>query len=254
MNRGETANIVEIRTPEGIIFPLRLASPVLRGVAFAVDFFCILTIQKCCSILIMFLCVISEDIAFAVSVLLYFSVSILYGIILEFSWNGRTVGKKLLGLRVVDADGLKLRPAQLIIRNLLRAVDVLPGFYMVGGLTSILSPGYQRLGDIAGRTFVVREKHARDLDLSMLQQDKYNSFWSCPYAAAKARAALPPETADLLLKALLRRNSLKPECRTEIYSAIVQYLKEKVKFPQEATDGLSDERYLRNMIDILYRR
>lgn len=248
------ANIVEIRTPEGIVFPLRLASPVLRGIAITLDFFCIMLIQKFCSMLVMLLYVISEDFAFALMVLLYFAVSILYGIILEYAWNGRTLGKKLLGLRVVDADGLKLRSSQVIIRNLLRAVDCLPALYMAGGLSSVLSPYCQRLGDIAARTYVVRDRHARELNLSILQQDKYNSFRSSPCAAAKARAALPPETADLLFKALLRRESLKPECRAGIYSEIVQFLNEKVKFPQEVTDGLSDERYLRNMIDILYRR
>jgi len=226
----------------------------LRGIAFVLDFFCIMVLQKCFYIVIMLFYLLSEDMAYAVSVLSYFIISILYGIVLEFGWNGRTVGKRLLGLRVVDADGLKLRPSQIIIRNLLRVVDMLPGFYLAGGLASILSAHYQRLGDIAGRTLVVRERRAREVDLSMLQQDKYNSFRTCPYAAAKARAALPPEIADLLLKALLRRNSLKPECRTEIYSRIVQYLKGKVKFPQETTDGLSDERYLRNMVDILYKR
>lgn len=248
------ANIVEIRTPEGIVFPLLLASPVLRGIAITIDFFCIMLIQKFCSIIVMLLYVISEDLAFALMVLLYFAVSILYGIIFEYAWNGRTLGKRLLGLRVVDADGLKLRPAQVIIRNLLRTVDCLPALYMVGGLSSVLSPYCQRLGDIAARTYVVRDRHARELNLSMLQQDKYNSFRSSPYAAAKARAALPPEVADLLFKALLRRESLNPDCRAQIYSEIVQYLKEKVKFPQEVTDGLSDERYIRNIADILFRR
>ena len=46
--------------------------------------------------------------AIAFQVLLYFAVQIGYGLILEWLWNGRTLGKRAVGLRVVDARGLRV--------------------------------------------------------------------------------------------------------------------------------------------------
>jgi uncharacterized RDD family membrane protein YckC len=254
MKIDELSNQIEITTPEGISFPFQLASPVTRCLAFTLDFFCILLLVNIASIVSRLVVIISPDAATAISVLLYFLISIFYGIVLEWAWNGQTIGKKLFRLRVVDADGLKLSPSQAFIRNLLRMVDVLPGFYMIGGVTALLSPTYQRLGDIAGRTYVIIEQNLSDPDLSLLISDKYNSFRDFPYIVAKARSKIPPTEAALFLNALLRRNSLAASSRTEVYSALVNYAKSKVEFPQEATDGLSDERYLRNLVDILYRR
>lgn len=69
---------------------------------------------------------------------------------------GRTVWKALLGLRVESVDGSRISPAQAFVRNLLRIVDVLPGFYGLGGLVVLTFGHGQRIGDLAARTVVVR--------------------------------------------------------------------------------------------------
>ena len=74
----------------------------------------------------------------------------------EWRWRGQTIGKRLLRLRVVDAEGMRLQFNQIVTRNLLRFVDSLPAFYFVGGLACWLSPKCQRLGDIAANTIVIR--------------------------------------------------------------------------------------------------
>ncbi len=254
MNSDGLVNKVEINTPGGISFSLLLASPVTRCMAYTVDIFCILLIWNIASILIRISSVISADIAQAFVYIFLFVIMICYGMILEWWWNGQTLGKRLFRLRVVDAEGLRLTPVQIVIRNLLRAVDSLPFFYMVGGLACLASKRYQRLGDYAARTYVIREKKVREPDISQVMPDKYNSFRDYPYLAARTRSRIIPAEADMLLKALLRRNSLSPEIRTEIYSKLALFIKDKVEFPQEATDGISDERYLKNILDILYRR
>lgn len=254
MKNSELANIIEITTPEGISFPLHLASPITRCLAFTLDFFCILLLVNLSSVIMRVAVLISPDAAGAFAVLLYFLITLLYGILLEWTWNGQTLGKRIFRLRVVDADGLKLSASQVLIRNILRMVDFLPGFYMVGGISALLSPRYQRLGDIAGRTYVVIEQSLSEPDLSSVVSDKYNSFRAYPYIVAKAKSKIPPAEATLLLNALLRRNTLAPASRIELYSALVEYVKRKVDFPVEAAEGLSDERFLRNIVDILYRR
>lgn len=71
--------------------------------------------------------------------------------------TGQTLGKRLLGIRVVGDGGSKVSVGQAATRNLLRLVDALPVFYIVG-LVSIAATGggrRQRVGDLAARTWVV---------------------------------------------------------------------------------------------------
>ena len=74
----------------------------------------------------------------------------------EWYWRGQTVGKRVLKLRVMDEQALRLEFSQIVVRNLLRFVDFLPGLYLVGGTACVLSRRFQRLGDLAANTIVVR--------------------------------------------------------------------------------------------------
>jgi uncharacterized RDD family membrane protein YckC len=69
---------------------------------------------------------------------------------------GRTVGKRLVGLRVVNEDGDRIGWGQSLVRNLLRIVDAL-FLYLVAAISVWSSPTRQRLGDRAARTLVVRD-------------------------------------------------------------------------------------------------
>lgn len=86
----------------------------------------------------------------------YFALALLYYFGLEAA-TGQTLGKRLLGLRVLRADGTPAGPVPIAIRTLLRIVDFLPFFYLVG-FVSVLATGSkeQRLGDLAAGTVVRR--------------------------------------------------------------------------------------------------
>jgi uncharacterized RDD family membrane protein YckC len=86
--------------------------------------------------------------------------------LMELLWGGQTIGKRVLGLRVMDERALKLRPSQVILRNLLRAVDFMPGFYALGGAVSFFSARAQRLGDLAAGTVVVRTNKSTPPDVA----------------------------------------------------------------------------------------
>ncbi len=79
----------------------------------------------------------------------------LYYIVLE-AVLGATLGKLLLGLRVVNVDGSRIGWGASIIRNLLRIIDALPFFYLLGAILIWTSPQRQRLGDRVAKTVVVR--------------------------------------------------------------------------------------------------
>jgi len=92
-----------------------------------------------------------------------------YWILPEALWSGRTLGKRALHLRVVDARGGPISPGQAIVRNLFRVVDFLPLNYAVGTIAIFVSRRNQRLGDLAAGTLVVRERMAVRLsDLAAL--------------------------------------------------------------------------------------
>ncbi len=75
----------------------------------------------------------------------------------ELIWNGQTPGKRWVGIRVVSRSGMPVRFHQVLIRNLLRPVDMLPIYYGVGLICVLVSGHRQRLGDMAADTVVVRD-------------------------------------------------------------------------------------------------
>ena len=83
-------------------------------------------------------------------------IGIAYFIVMEAT-QGATIGKKVMGLKVVKKDGSAISWQESVIRNLLRIVDGLPAFYIVGIVCIALTPNKQRVGDMAAQTLVVKK-------------------------------------------------------------------------------------------------
>jgi uncharacterized RDD family membrane protein YckC len=78
------------------------------------------------------------------------------------SGAGQTLGKRLLGLRVVRADGEAAGLREIVVRTVLRVVDGI-GLYLVGLLVMLLTGGRrQRLGDLAAGTVVTQAGPAKE--------------------------------------------------------------------------------------------
>ena len=248
------AETVLIRTPEGIEFDLPLAGPISRMLAFAVDFAAIAAAGALIARLIAPLQLFSADAARSVVTVLYFAVSLLYGILAEWFWRGQTVGKRLLGLRVVEASGLRLRPSQIVVRNLLRFADLLPGLYLAGGVCCVLSSRRQRLGDIAAGTIVIRTLRLEEPDVDQVLGRKFNSLAESRHLAARLRQKVPNKIAHLALEAILRRDEIQPASRLILFREFGEYLKNLVPYPAETVEQLTDEQYVRNTVDVLFQR
>lgn len=244
---------LQIRTPEGIVFSQLLAGPVARSLAWAVDLGCVLLLVTAFSAVTTLLVLINPGAAIALQLIGYFTVSIGYGIACEWLWRGQTVGKRMCRLRVVDAEGLRLQFNQVVTRNLLRFVDALPLFYLVGGAVAWFSPFCQRLGDIAANTVVIRHPRLREPDLDQLLAGKYNSLRQYPHLAARLRQNVSPAEASLALQAVLRRDEFDPSARIELFADLASHFRARTQFPAEATEGLADEQYIRNVVDLIYR-
>ena len=249
-----TIATLHISTPEGVTFALPLAGPVTRAIAMFVDFAVIMVIGKVIMAVIGVLAMISPDTGVAGQVISQFLLSFGYGSICELLFNGQTIGKRVMRIRVMDERGLRLRPSQVIIRNLLRIVDMLPVFYAVGGVFCAFSRRSQRVGDLAAGTVVVRTVTAVPPDVAGLMGGKYNSFRQHPHLEARLRQKVTPDEAQLALAALVRREELETEAVVKIFGEMAGRFRSKVKFPDETVFGLSDEQYVRNVVDTLYRQ
>jgi uncharacterized RDD family membrane protein YckC len=252
MSQTKTAAL-EIRTPEGIVFAQFLAGPVTRFLAWLLDLACISACIIILSIVLIPLQIISPNFGTALGTLAYFVISIGYGIACEWAWRGQTIGKRIFRVRVVDAEALRLQFNQIVIRNLLRFVDSLPLFYFVGGLACWFNSRCQRLGDLAANTIVIRIPRIAEPDLDQLLAGKFNSLHQFPHLAARLRQQVSPAEGALALQALLRREFFQPVARVELFAELAAHFRAKVAFPAEATDGVTDEQYLRNVVDVIYR-
>ena len=247
----ERINTLHIKTPEGITFALRLAGPVARFLAWIIDLGCVLVILVPVNMGIQLIMVVSPDFAMAAGIISYFLVSIGYAILCEWHYKGQTVGKRLMSVRVMDIQGLRLQFSQIVIRNLLRVIDSIPVCYLIGGLSCLLSPKFQRLGDLAANTIVIREPKILRPDLEQILSHKYNSLRDYPHLVARLRQRTSPQEANIALQALLRRDELDPPSRVELFTQIADHFKKIIAFPQEAIDGITEEQFVRNVVDAL---
>ena len=244
---------LKIRTPEGITFSYRLAGPVVRCLAWFIDLLVIFGVAQTLSLLGQLAGWMSEDFALALVTLSYFVVSIGYGVATEWAWRGQTLGKRALHLRVMDAQGLRLQFHQVLLRNLLRFVDLLPACYLVGGVACLLSRRAQRLGDLAANTVVIHERKPAEPDLDQLAAGKFNSLRQHPHLEARLRQRVSPAEARLALQALLRRDELDSAARVDLFAELTAHFKSLVPFPPEDLEAMPDEQYIRNVADILFR-
>lgn len=96
----------------------------------------------------------------AVLSVVWFLIIFGYDVMFETLGNGRTPGKMAAGLRVVRIGGRPVGFMASAIRNILRLVDFLPSFYVVGMVSVAATRLNQRLGDLAAGTVVVRERQS----------------------------------------------------------------------------------------------
>ena len=84
-------------------------------------------------------------------------IALAYYMILEAIY-GATLGKKLFHLRVVRIDGrAPIGWNEAFLRTVMRVVDVLPFFYIVGAISIWATMRNQRLGDLVAHTIVIRD-------------------------------------------------------------------------------------------------
>lgn len=158
------------------------------------------------------------------------TVGITYGYIILFEtlWNGQTPGKRLMKIRVIKQNGLPAGFFSILIRNLLRLVDVLPGFYAAGVISILLTRRGQRLGDLVAGTIVVKEAPAKLISLP-------TAPWRDPVVDPGLLAQYVPRLSDSDLEPVrlfwTRRHQFRPEARARVAEKIAWSVATKMNWP-----------------------
>ena len=127
----------------------------------------------------------------------------LYHPILETAMQGSTPGKRMAGVRLITLEGYTPGIRSILIRNIFRLIDSLPGVYTVGLLAVIFTRSHVRIGDIAAGTVLVFEQNTGKQSLSTVAQQSLNS-------------SLTAENYDLLLELLDRWQQLDRQQRVHL--------------------------------------
>jgi uncharacterized RDD family membrane protein YckC len=151
----DTLQSVELA--DGVEIRLRMAGPMLRVIAYAIDLL-IRGVVLAIGAIAIGLAGIAMGARVSEGLLLisWFLMDWLYPVFFEAGKRGATPGKRVMGLRVVQATGSPITLGQAVVRNFLRFIDGMPLFTYGFGLTSCLaSRRFQRLGDLAAGTVVI---------------------------------------------------------------------------------------------------
>jgi uncharacterized RDD family membrane protein YckC len=144
-----------IETPEGLTVTVPLAGVGSRFVAAGIDATIQIVLVVCAVVVFQFYGV-AGGASRGLLAIAVFCIFMVYDVTFEVLAGGRTPGKRWTGLRVVRTGGQPVGFVASSIRNVLRLVDFLPSFYLVGITSILVTKRNQRLGDLAGDTVVAR--------------------------------------------------------------------------------------------------
>ncbi len=257
----------EVVTPEQVAIRYELAGFGSRGLAAIIDTLYQLLILLAIAVPLSLLMVpggmhadnffnqLANSTLIGILILLQFIITWGYWIGFETLWNGETPGKRVMHLRVIKDAGFPIDFRAALIRNLLRAVDVLPGIMVAPvygcAFISVMCNGqYKRLGDIAAGTLVVR--FVRDED--SLPEFTFGEAQVLRLFDAATLTALPNITREdirLVQRYLEQRNNLAPQLRAEFAMRLAGPLMEKLHYRLDQ-DGLDYERWI-DELNLAYR-
>lgn len=173
---------------------------------------------------------------FFLFVIIYLPI-VCYSLLCEVFNYGQSLGKRLMNIRVVKADGSTPSLSSYLLRWLLFPID-LPITGGLGILFVLLTKNHQRLGDLAGGTMVIKEKNYRKIQVSLDEYDYLTKRYHPVYPSA---TDLSLEQVNVINKTLT--SGQKDRARR------VKLLAEKVRtlLNIKQTEG-NDEKFLQTLL------
>jgi len=226
---------LRVETPEGVLLTQPIAGAGTRLAAGVLDVALIVGLYLTIGFATLLLVAVELDqLAELVYVLLFTGLILfltLYQVAFHLAWRGQTPGKRLLGVRVMGADGYPPTAAQIVIRGLVWPFDVLAMIPIPIGLIVIAATTRrQRLGDLVAGTLVVRDA---------VEHGAYEPWSSESYASLEQHTVpLVPGMAaritaeDLeFMRGLLTRRGLAPRQRRRLFTRAADHYTQRLGLP-----------------------
>jgi uncharacterized RDD family membrane protein YckC len=195
---------VRLVTPERVEFSYTLAGPFRRSLAYLLDI-AVMAILLIVGYFVSISLTFGQPSGLGPILVIYFALTWGYGAFCEAIFNGRTVGKMALGIRVMTVEGVPITGAHAAIRNLIGTLDGPLVFLYLTALTSmVLTSKFQRLGDLAAGTMVV------------VEETRYGSK--------------VPRVEDALVAKLLMHLPLRVSAGSEMSRALADYVRHRLRF------------------------
>ncbi len=247
-----------IRSPEQVALDLPIAGPMSRLLAFSVDYGVILIAEIFAFIALLSAGLLLTDmgevlpwledaqaeieqgqvpsmpwlaLSMAVWIAIEFVFQWVYFVAFEVLAQGRSLGKAMFGLRVVREGGLPVTLRESMVRNLLRAVDMLPTGYLVGFVSMVVSDKTRRLGDIAAGTIVVRDHKSEPVRPIEIDAEPGRGLRSFRFDGEQL-AAIGPVEQRLIRQTLRRVDELPAGERARVMRRTVDALRTRMDYPE----------------------
>jgi uncharacterized RDD family membrane protein YckC len=207
---------------------------------------------------------LGEKWAVGILIFIFFLLRWGYFTLFEAFWNGRTPGKRVAKIRVIQRTGRGIGLFEAMTRNLLRFVDEMPFFYVVGVISVFCTRDHQRLGDLAAGTLVVHEHRSPDETPSSSSGRTFTSFFDAAASSTNPSTVPQQQSAgiysagiqkldsrdlEVLEGFFARRLDLTLEMRAALASRIAAGL--KAKSGLEPLGGTSTETFLEEIARLL---
>jgi uncharacterized RDD family membrane protein YckC len=230
--------VVRLVTPERIIVAHPLAGPFRRFAAYLIDLGVLALMIAVVLLVSFFLAILSggSGAVIGLTLVAFFVLSWGYGTFCEGFFNGRTIGKACLGIRVVSDRGIPISGAQALLRNLVGSIDgVFPFFFQIGLASMTLSRRFQRLGDLAAGTMVVREERTSRRGFARVKEPEVDAL--LPWLPS--RIAVRSELARALSDYIAARGRFGQGIRAELAEPLARILRPRFGLsPQASADAV----------------
>jgi uncharacterized RDD family membrane protein YckC len=242
----ETPEQVDLRFPIagiGSRFLALLTDSVIQGFAIAFIFFCFFLVILSSSRKLSAGAATPDTAAkwlLAGMILFYFLLHWGYYSLFEAFWNGQTPGKRLLKIRVIKDSGRQITLFEALARNLIRIIDMLPSFYLIGVITMLCNREQKRLGDLVAGTIVVHERSDEQPLMSHNSRTFTSALYPQPLETAQPVGVLLPADGVARLDAgdlnvidtfFSRALDLDLDKRAEIAGRVAERMSAKMQVP-----------------------
>lgn len=239
-------NDLTITTPEHVPIRLEPAGAGSRFLAILIDSLLVTAISAAAGMLLML--VLPQGLAAALLITLNFVLTWGWHVFFETRKQGRTPGKRMLRLRVIDARGLPVSLYQSLVRNIVRVLDFAPAFYGIGAVATLTTRSRRRLGDLVADTLVVRDTQPVEWKGQVASERRHNSLRT-PRVLRQIRNRITLEEREFLLTLCIRADRMSPAARYDLMQEVAAEYRQRLDFEDPS---LSGENFVRALTAVMF--